>query len=362
MQISRRQFVAQSSSLLFSAQPFLKPLAINLGSSKKILVLICLAGGNDWINTIVPYTNIEYYKARPNLAILPEAALALQDNLALHPDIAPLKKLYDQNKMSILLNVGSDSPTLSHHKAIEVLQHKDISEVSWLGRYAKLANQAWQNNLVFPAINVEPFLTNANQILISSLSSENQFTFDMDIHYRLNSAEKKSSEINLPPSKHNPFRDELERVASLIKQNHNANVYNLSLGGFDTHANQSDKHAYLLKMLATGIFSFQENLDINGLADKVLTVVYSEFGRSLAENNEKGTDHGLTNHVLVIGSKVKGGLYGSNKLQSSVPQFDLRQVYATLCDRWLGHSSESILGAKWQPIDFIIDPRLDRLG
>jgi len=352
MKIGRRQFVAQSSSLLFSAQPFLKPLAANLFSSKKILVLICLAGGNDWINTIIPYTDMEYYKARPSLKVSPGEALLLNQTLAFHPAISPLKKIYDQKKMAILLSVGSDQSTLSHHKAIDILQDKYTSKLSWLGRYARLSGKTY--NSIFPAVNIEPFLTPKDQITISNLSHENQFLFDVDIHYRLDLCRNEITTAQLAESKRlNLFERGLGRIADMIKQNCSATVYNISLGGFDTHSHQLEKHSSLLSMLSTSIFSFQNDLENNGLADKVLTIVYSEFGRSLAENDDKGTDHGLTNHMLVIGNSVKGGLYGQYNSQSTGYQFHIRQAYATLLDRWLNCNSEIILGEKFENLCFI---------
>jgi uncharacterized protein (DUF1501 family) len=147
----------------------------------------------------------------------------------------------------------------------------------------------------------------------------------------------------------------------MIQQNYNATVYNISLGGFDTHSNQLDQHASLLRMLSEAIFSFQQDLNKHGLADRVLTVIQSEFGRTLKENDELGTDHGLTNHVLVVGNSAKGGIYGISELIQN-HQFDFRQIYATIFERWLECSSGYILGKKWTPVDFLTDPRLCRSG
>lgn len=310
--VSRREFVANCSGLLFSLQPFLFDVCQRpaLSGNSKIIVLIHLAGGNDWFNTIIPYPDPAYYQARPSIAISTKEVLPLDNTFAFHPSMSGIKTLYDQHKVSILLNIGHDQPTLSHHKAIGILQ------TDWLDHYTKLANQ--DNSLIFPAINVEPTLPAKEQIIVSSLSPDNGFVFDLDIHYRVPrcsiravgaGVELQAAAFSSPL--HNIFADGLNRIADMIKENSNTTMYNISLGGFDTHENQFDQHAFLLHMLSEAIFSFQQNLNQHGLTDRVLTVIQSEFGRSLKENNDSGTDHGLTNHALVIGNSIKSGIYGN---------------------------------------------------
>lgn len=360
--------MGSSSGLIFSIQPFLSVFAdqnifeprTNLADNKKILVLIHLAGGNDWFNTVIPYQNAAYYRARPQLAISRNQILPLNNVIGLHPAMSGVKALYEQNKIAVLLNVGHDQPTLSHHKAIASWQqaygskHEEsqTSDITWINRYAQLIGDQSGGKLIYPAINVEPFLPLKERILTSFLSAENNFTFNVDVHYRL---DPRRNACSAPAS--NIFTCQLSRVANLIARKYNATIYNISLGGFDTHSNQSIKHQKLLQMLSEAIFSFQQELEKNGSADDVLILVYSEFGRSLKENSEGGTDHGSMNNVLITGNGIKGGVYGNlnhyTRRKSTPPEFDFRQVYATVLERWLDCPSKPILGKNFAPINFI---------
>lgn len=322
MHINRRKFVANAASLLFSLQSFLasncKPFSFSSTTqNKKKIVLLHLAGGNDWFNTIIPHRDKNYYRARPSLAIKEGEALPLNESLAFHPAMRNLEILYKENKVNILLNVGCSEQTLSHQRAIEIWQQAIVSHYSKI-----IASNSRQ--LVFPAINVEG--NNASKI--SFLEAANNFYFDVDIHYRLG---QQQTTRNKTLALNNSFN----WVLDSIRKNCPATIYNISLGGFDTHSNQAEQHAVLLNILSEVIFSFQRDLEQNNLANDVLTIIYSEFGRSLEENEDKGTEHGLTNHILCIGNKTSGGIYGdSNSLitDTHCVQFDLQQVYESLFD------------------------------
>ncbi len=423
MKISRRRFVSHSSGLLFSLNPFLSAFADQNRSAlrfspkvpgnKKVLVLIHLAGGNDWLNTIIPYQLPDYYQSRPTLAIPADQVLPLNNQLALHPAMSAIKTLYDQQKMAILMNIAPAESSLSHHKSSAIWQSADSDQSgeSWLGRYVKLTTKHFRDQLIFPAINVEPYFpqlrspdvipdtSKEDQIIISRLSNANNFAFNLDIHYQLNRSENqppRSLTISrlatrrgavyapvdvtggckraeqAPPlqfkrevSNQYPdtgFASALQLIANLIKQNHNATIYNISLGGFDTHTNQSTKHSLLLKMFSEAVVSFQQDIETSGFANQVVTLVQSEFGRHLKENDQQGTDHGFTSHALLIGNTVKGGLYGSydsliynlnDQNQDKRYCFDYRSAQASVLENWLDCQSTPVVGKRFALLNVV---------
>ncbi len=330
MKISRRDFVVQSSGLLFSLAPFIgigpnlltvdktNLFETKLSDEKNILVLIYLAGGNDWFNTVIPYNYPDYYRLRPSIAINPETVLKLDNDFSFHPALTEMKSLYDKGDVAVLLNCGVTEHNLSHHKAIQLMQYADGNK-TWQARYAELTLNELGNQS-FPTINAEPQIfrdkdasddiKSRDKLLFSSLSASNDFEFNLDLHYEL------GIESNEPNTYvEHGFDFALKQTARLITQKTNSTIYNISLGGFDTHANQLDQHAYLLKVLSKGLHSFQSDLDKCGFGHRVLTLICSEFGRNAKENESQGTDHGFINHVLAIGDSVKGGIYGKGKAE-----------------------------------------------
>jgi len=414
MRISRRNFVAYSSGILCSFIPFFSTQAKFLKrkynpqdrllcqpDEQRVVVIIHLAGGNDWLNTVIPYRDAGYYDQRPNLAISPQAVLKLDDKLAFHPALSGLKGLYDRKDLAVLLNVGNAKTSLSHQKANKLWQYGDEScDITWQGRYADFIAKNERVPMIFPAINVQPgfcdtdssteqieyFPKSKDKIVISSLSADNNFEFNLDVHYKLTSSGcgnssygssnhelAKLTDVVLKPAltdrnvyhKYCGFAHGMNLIGKAIKEGTNATIYNISLGGFDTHANQLFKHAALLNMLSKAVADFQNDMERSGLADKVLTLVCSEFGRSQQENNNLGTDHGYINHVLAIGNSVNGGIYGNRSLSgysynkygqfnnSPKYDFDYRQLPATILDRWLSYPSEVIMGRSFAAISFI---------
>lgn len=356
MKISRRDFFAHSSGLLFSFAPFLSARTNLLSGHQgwllgstppdkdNILVVIHLAGGNDWFNTIIPYNKCEYYEQRPNLAVDPKTVLKIDNRFAFNPALAEIKAVYDNNEVAVLLNCGSGQHDLSHQKAIKQLQHiiaADSSEVIWLSRYAEFTKHRQQKQ-VFPAINVDPvfytdetepnIIKSREKVIAFSLDKNNGFAFDVDAHYRT------GAHVNAGEYIENGFTSALMRVAQLITLKENASIYHLSLGGFDTHENQLFQHNHLLRLLDQGIVSFRNALIATGHWDRVLIVICSEFGRTLQENVTAGTDHGYVNHALVIGKIVKGGIYGKQDLLSEQHYFNAiaySSLWSTILDRWL---------------------------
>ncbi len=367
MKISRRDFVAYSSGLLSCLAPsFLKDKSLlqdgarikSSNPEKKTLVMIHLAGGNDWFNTIIPFSNSLYYNYRPNIAIASDEVLPLSAELAFHPALSEMKKLYDANQVAVVLNTGlSDDHALSHHKANRLRQYVGTTnEITWMEKYANLTVGEAGKEKAFLGINIEPVISNPaheedsfrtkEQVLVSRIDRSKKFEFNLDIHHRL--------DINFGDCnayQKDGFVKGMELISKAIEENTNATIYNISFGGFDTHCNQLERHSHLLSMLSEAIMSFQRDLEINGLAERVMVLISSEFGRSLRENESLGTDHGFINHVLVIGKGVNGGIYGAptkfapgNASNIAKCDFDIHRLYATVFDQWLSCSGETVFG------------------
>ncbi len=365
MKISRRDFFAHSSGLLFSFAPFLNIRSslldaqvdyasrTGLSKGKNILVVIHLAGGNDWFNTVIPYNDHTYYSKRPNLAIDSNTVLKLNNDFAFHPALSEIKEIYDRNEVAILLNHGVFEQDLSHHKAIKIMQYRAIDQnhtKTWQARYAELGkNELGDQN--FHAINVEPLfyrednalkeIKSRDKLVLSSLNASNNFEFNLDVHYQMGNKSR-----DLQGHVEHGFEFALKQTAQLIARKTSDTVYHISLGGFDTHMDQLAQHAYLLRMLSKGVHSFQADLDKCGFGDRVLTLICSEFGRSYQENDSKGTDHGYLNHVLAIGRSVKGGIYGNRYAQSAnSSQSNFARLQATTLS-WLFCPSSAVLAQK----------------
>ena len=371
----------------------------------KILVVVQMAGGNDGLNTVVPYGNGMYYQARPSLAVKQGDVLPMDGQIGWHPNMTAINDLYKAGKVAVLLGVGYPEPNRSHFRSIEIWQTAEpnrIVDTGWLGRYLDLAATGKQkaDNKLFPAVNVDPVLPkslSAERVIVPSVSDMNQFRFTTDAHYQqdrhnqlvafqniyadfslnrphvdllrdvgLNTT--KASDYLLQTVNNyksdvkylkNQFALGLRFIAQMITAGTAAQVYNITLNGFDTHANQLHIQANLLKNFSDSIAAFQRDLEAHSMDQDVLLFAFSEFGRRVAQNNGDGTDHGTAELVFVVGSAVKGGIYGTYPSLTNLDQGDLkyhidfRGIYATLLDRWLNADSKQVLGARYDNIAFV---------
>lgn len=364
---------------------------------RRILVLVQLAGGNDGLNTVVPYADPHYRRLRPNLA-LPEAqVLKLNDHLALHPACAELHRLHNDGQLGIVQSVGYPNPNRSHFRSTEIWETASDSDqtlaTGWLGRYfdnacTGLAADAdpcgvnLGNQLPQSFVGAQPHPTfsfagntrsrrqqNASLALLEQITSAPGG--DMAAHentgylsHTLLDAlvtEKRFQKVlgnyqTTAAYPTTPFAGSLRNVAALIAAGTATRVYYVSLTGFDTHNNQLGAHAALLRNLSEGLAAFQRDLRSKRLDDQVLTMTFSEFGRRPSENESRGTDHGTAAPLFVLGSRVQAGLHGqpaSLELERNQDmQFgtDFRQVYATLLEKWLGCPAGPVLGKSFDPL------------
>ncbi len=366
---------------------------------RTILVLVQLAGGNDGLNTVVPYADSHYHRLRPTLALTKEQLLPLNNSIALHNACAPLHELLKNGKLGIVQNVGYPNPNRSHFRSTEIWETASESSetlpTGWLGRYfdnacngaptagdpcgVNISNEVPQSFLSahdHPTFSLAPNQrgrgrSNENIQLLESILQPPAHAGEHDnasyLRHTMMDAlvtEKRFQKIladytttaSYPAS---PFGNSLRNVAALIAAGTATRVYYVSLTGFDTHSNQANQHTNLLKQLSEGLAAFQSDLESKKLDGQVLTMTFSEFGRRPSENESKGTDHGTAAPLFVMGSRVKPGLHGTaanlavDHNEDLKYSTDFRRVYATVLDRWLGCKSAAILGHDYKPLDFV---------
>ncbi|MCI0693408.1 DUF1501 domain-containing protein [candidate division KSB1 bacterium] len=404
---TRREFLKKSLGLVAAAStvptflsrtafalanPFDTPL-VGASRDNRILLVVQLGGGNDGVNTVIPFGHDGYYRARPTLAVPEEKVVRLNEEIGLHPSLAPLKALYDAGKLAVVQGVGYPNPDRSHFRSMEIWQSgmvEDFESTGWIGRmFDHTCNNKHLKEPCSPTLAVSIGETlnpaiKANNAVGVALRDPEQFyrmtqvyansdipseeiknkigTSPLDFLRRtaMNaelSADRIRRSIRSVQSKTaypaDPFAQGLKLIAAMIAGNMDTRVYYISLTGFDTHANQAGVHERLLKILADGLAAFQKDLEALGVAERVLGFTFSEFGRRLAENGSRGTDHGQAAPMFVFGHSVQAGIVGPHpsleKLNDGDLAFhtDFRHVYATALEKWLGADSSAILGQKF---------------
>ncbi|HEY8932630.1 MAG TPA: DUF1501 domain-containing protein [Rariglobus sp.] len=331
---------------------------------RSILVLVQLAGGNDGLNTVIPYEDPEYYRLRPTIGIKKEDALRLDDTLGLHPSLVALHELMKDGRAGIIQNVGYPNPNRSHFRSSEIWETGSDSNqflpTGWIGRFLDNACDGAPGEGSTPvAVHV------TNELPQSFLSGKAHSTFGlrstmMNAHVTDQRVQRVIGGYR-PESAYpgNPFAQSLRNVASLIASGMSTRVYFVSLGGFDTHSNQVNHHGNLLRTLSEGLAAFQKDLVAKKLDSQVLTMTFSEFGRRPNENESRGTDHGTAAPLFVMGGNLKGSLHGTapslnlKKNQDVEFSTDFRQVYATVLDKWFACPTGQVLGKTYEPLKFI---------
>lgn len=371
----------------------------------RILVVVQLGGGNDGLNTVVPFTNDAYYRARPTLAVPAKDVVRINDDLGLHPSLSKVKALYDQGAMAIIQGVGYPNPSRSHFKSMEIWHTADpegrVVRYGWIGRYFDSKCPGCEQRSV--GVNVghamplamqaaggmgvsleEPAAFQWMPTLDGMGASEEQELFrllnapaiipaggepasiDFLRHTAMN-AYVSSEQVRNAVSAYrggaaygdSRFAHSLQLIAKMIAGGLPTRVYFAHMTGFDTHATQRGAHENLLAQFAEGIAAFYTDLEAHGNADRVLVLAFSEFGRRVVENGSAGTDHGTAAPMFVFGKALKGGLYGMPPDLTDLVDGDLRHgidfrsVYATVLDRWLGAAPAGILGREFERVGFI---------
>jgi uncharacterized protein (DUF1501 family) len=374
-------------------------------ASDRTLIVVQMAGGNDGLNTVIPYTDPLYHQMRPTLAIPDAQVLTLDTRLGLHPSLKTLKPLWDKGLLAVVEGVGYPNQSLSHFQAMDIWQTLDLSGNGTEGWLGKLVS-GWvdQDGHPFKALDVGVQTAQALQSIstpVPTVSSVNSYRVypdpadrdagnaRMQALMKLYSAYPKASpyaalldttaldaqdgstQLRQADAAYKPavtyptgsFAEGLKILAEAIVQGLGLRVGYVTLGGFDTHANQQGTHAALMQALAEGLSAFYSDLDAHGKADNVVIMTWSEFGRRVEENGSLGTDHGTAAPMFVLGKPVSKGIYGEPPSLSSLDSngnlkytVDFRSVYATVLDRWLGASSKDVLGGSYGSQNFLPQP------
>ncbi len=394
MLIKRREFLKISSlataSLLMPN--FLKAMTFDeaLEPNQKILVVLQFTGGNDGLNTIIPVRNDIYFKERSSIAI--KDSLSLNDETGINPALSYFKELYDNGELSVMNNVGYPNPDKSHFRSMDIWQSASKSdeylETGWLGRF--LDEECYRCDHPTQALEVDDMLSLAlkggqnkafafkDPKMLYQTSQEKYFKSLYDHHhedetvsylyqtlgstinnagYIFEKSKAKKTEQTYPNSQ---LGKDFKTVASLIKSDINTRVYYLSAGSFDTHVNQNDMQQKLFGDINETVKAFVADMKSNGLFDDILLMTFSEFGRRVAQNASKGTDHGTANQMFFIsgGLKKKGLLNPLPDLANLnegdlIYSEDFRKVYATILKNWLKADASKVLGWKNGIYDFI---------
>jgi uncharacterized protein (DUF1501 family) len=397
--MKRREFIKNSAlaSSLFMVPSFVKAFEDvakkSLGFKK--LVIVQLSGGNDGLNTVVPYNNDLYYNQRPSLAIDKNELLNINGDVGFHKNLAPLKNLFDQGYMSVINNVGYPNPDRSHFRSTDIWQTASDSneylQTGWLGRYIDIYGKKPFNgievddslSLIMKGQNINGIATKNPQLLFSNTQtpffkkvlkeqekethlSEHNLGYLYKTMIEANSSAKhifqnsKTYKTTVEYPK-NPFAEQLKTTAKLINSDVQSQVYYVSMGGFDTHTGQAARQNKLLDMYSQSMELFVKDLEKSDTFKDTLILTFSEFGRRVKQNASGGTDHGTANNVFVIGKNLKKpGLY--NKLPDLADldkngdlkyAVDFREVYATILNNWMEVDDKKILNKTFSKLDFI---------
>jgi uncharacterized protein (DUF1501 family) len=385
------------SRLAWAMSPQSESSATSHAADERVLVVVQLAGGNDGLNTVIPFDDDEYHRARPTLAIPKKDVLRLDARVGLHPSALDLKRLHDAGRLAIVQGVGYPNPNRSHFTSTDVWetaspdgrQHR-----GWVGRYfdcackgadppppesaiaiADSAPLALQGDRFQPVAFEDPrslewlgskspalsaahdALDRASAPAASPLAFLQRVALDAKASAEtIRRAATGPSPVDYPRF---PFAQALRGVARLIAAKLPTRVYYVSLGGFDTHSDQKGRHERLLESLGAALRSFVADLEKTGQLERVLVMTFSEFGRRVAENGSGGTDHGQAAPLFVLGKSIRPGVHGSapdlRRLNEGDLAFttDFRQVYATVLDGWLRADSKAILGGSFAHVSFL---------
>ncbi|HYO07502.1 MAG TPA: DUF1501 domain-containing protein [Tepidisphaeraceae bacterium] len=388
------------------------------GKDGKILVVVQLSGGNDGLNTVVPFGDDAYHRARPVLGHKAGEVLKLDNYLGLHPNLAPLKEIYDDGRMGIIQGVGYPNPNRSHFRSMDIWHNGDpqneVVTNGWLGRFfdntctgadphvgVSIGEQmplAMKGDRIMPlsfdraenyryngkekdrylALNkIDPAavatgadgsnpkgapstqpIARPTAKKVEAITPSSQLDF---LHRTAMDAQLSSDDILRMTGRHAPpapypggtFGNGLRTIAAMIAGGLPTRVYYVSLGGFDTHANERGRHDNLMQQFAQGVSAFWKDLKRQENDDRVLMMTFSEFGRRVEQNASQGTDHGAAAPMFLFGPKIKPGVIGKHPSLTDLDGGDLkyhtdfRSVYATVLQNWMDAPSKPVLGSQF---------------
>ncbi|MHB8901485.1 MAG: DUF1501 domain-containing protein [Thermoguttaceae bacterium] len=359
----------------------------------RVLVVVQLAGGNDGLNTVVPYDNDQYGRLRKTLRFTKGDVIPIGSDLGLHAQMPEMKRLLDDGHLVIVQGVGYPHQDGGHPESMRIWQTARLDarfcQAGWLGRAADAVAAEVSVPGAWVATGPRPLTINAARAILPSIRSiddcrvrpaeslaETPAPLPADASPLLQEIARRSEAARRSAARvdevvrsgerrqypDTPLGASLRIVAQLVEANVGMRLFSTDaggggdIGGFDTHAGQKDNHAALLHQLSQAVAAFVDDLEARGLLDRVVLVTFSEFGRTILENGRRGTDHGAAAPMLMAGGRIRPGLIGEHpsmtELENGGPKHhtDFRRVYATLLDQWLGIDSQAVLGEKFEAL------------
>lgn len=364
----------------------------------RVLVVVQLTGGNDGLNTVVPFTDDAYARSRPTLRLPASKLHKLTQQMGLHPNMGAIARLFNEGRLGIVQGVGSPGLSRDHERAMRFWQSavpdEQNKDTGWLGR---AADDLWgRSRPSAPAVFVgdipRPFGVNAGVTVVPTLHRSGDAALP---GVPIDPAPVPGADVASPLLKHvrrtfatareharrlekvagaasvtgsypdTVLANDLKTVARLIRAEIGIRVFYTELGGggiggFDNHANQIGNHCALLGQLSEALAAFAGELASDGLLDRVLVLTFSEFGRTVAENGRRGTDHGSAGPMFLLGGRCRGGIYGEHPSLTDLEgdalkhHTDFRAVYATLLGDWLQLPAAAILGAEYPRLPLLV--------
>lgn len=383
--MNRRQFLrALSGGAVVALGPEIALAAGPAGASgERLLVLVELKGGNDSLNTVVPYADPEYRRLRPRLALARDAVLQLDAATGLHPSLEPLMPLWRGGELAVVQGIGYAQPNLSHFRSIEIWDTAadagDYLQQGWLTRRfaARPLAGAAADGVVVGGAGLGPLAGGARAVALTDterfrrqaqLASPGAASRGAALAHLLKverdivqaAAGLDGGRAFRTAFPRGAFGNAVKTACQVAASNAGVAAIRLSLDGFDTHVNQAGAHARLLAELAAGLAALRAGLVELGRWDSTLVMTYAEFGRRPQENQSGGTDHGTAAAHFVLGARVRGALHGeaprldrrdgNGNLAFAV---DFRSLYATVLERWWNVPAGDVLGRRFPTLDLV---------
>lgn len=360
---------------------------------RRLLILVELKGGNDGLNTVIPFASSDYYRLRPTLAIPREQVLQLDENTGLHPALAALLPVWQDKQLAIVQGVGYPQPNLSHFRSIDIWDTASDSDetlsVGWLSRlFAQYpaGNALASDGVILGSNTLGPLAGGARAVVLrdaagfakqAKLASaqggmahgDNALAHVLKVEADIQRAAQDIGNMAKPdanagdpgrvPDAPGTFGRSIKTLLETLNQGTRIAVARLTLTGFDTHNGQAATQQRLLAELAEGLAALRQGLQAQGKWQDTLVMSYAEFGRRPRENGNRGTDHGTANSHFVLGGRVKGGLYGAAPQLAGISDgnlphaVDFRQLYATAMDDWWQLPSQSVLTRRFKPLPLL---------
>jgi uncharacterized protein (DUF1501 family) len=366
-------------------------LAAPATAGNRILVVMELSGGNDGLNTLVPYADDAYYRHRPNLGIKAAKLRKIDDRFGFSPGMAGFERLYKDGRMAVVHGCGYDQPSFSHFTSMaywHTAAPNSGGEFGWVGRLADALQPEGEPNFL---VNIDetqslavrsrehtPVVFDDPEKFVRKGFYQEREVFEQmaDAREVANPAQRYLLDVARSakdasalvrdawaryktPVDYGVYPIDLKKVAALIDAGLSTRLYYVAYrhNAFDTHVHQGDLHARQLTYVSDAVQAFMQDLERIGRADDVTLLIFSEFGRRVPENTSLGTDHGTANYMFLVGKPVKGGHYGKpvslTQLDAGdnlIHTSDFRRVYATAIEGWMGYKdSASLLGARFEP-------------